>query len=429
MLAELKHSNLTLSQIYTLNSYKSLVGTELLEMNYTADYKMDEFMDIITKNNITYGEDMRKVIHDLLAPGSPVPFDNFLTNNNPGCSTIIAQDGQTHSWLMGRNYDLDKASNGVTLVLHTAPKDGYKSVGVVDMAGLGLSKNRLESDKDLLLYAPYNVDDGVNEKGFAISVMLLEKDRNVQSDEAKKLLPMTLVARYLLDKADSVESAIELLKEVNLTHDYAIPTKELQDTIGKDLTLHWSMSDASGDMAIVEYVNGKMQIIKKPLSVEYDEQTYTPYISYPDEQKPYLINTNFYLSQNVQNTTEDEEGFWRYATAQKLLEANPTPSKYELVDIMSKIKYFMNDLDQKQTIEQAGKDPADPQNWKWMTIWTDILDTNEKNLKLFYKEDYTKEYNFGLDASSDLQNPFEAKYLTALIAQMPSGAMSDTGMF
>lgn len=424
MLAELKHSNLTLSQIYTLNSYKSLMGTELLEMNYTADYKMDEFIDIITKNNITYGQDMRKVIHDLVAPGSPVPFDNFLTNDNPGCSTIIAQDKETLSWLMGRNYDLDKDSNGVTLVLHTAPENGYKSVGMVDMAGLGLSKNRLESDKDLLLYAPYNVTDGVNEKGFAISVMLLEKDRSVQSDDTKKLLPISLVIRYLLDKADSVENAIELLSEVNITHDYLIPTKELQDSMGKDLTLHWSMADASGDMAIVEYINGKMEVIKKPVSVEYDEQTYTQNISYPDEQKPYLINTNFYLSQNVQNTP-DEEGFWRYATAQKLLEANPTPSKHELVGIMSKIKYFMNDLDNKQAIEQEGKDPADPQNWSWMTIWTSIFDTNEKSMKVFYKEDYTKEYNFGLDANADLLNPFEAEYLTALIAQMPS----NTGVF
>lgn len=384
---------LTLEQIQTITSYTNLLNNELLEVVYTADYKMDEFIETITEQNTIYGEDMREIMHYIIAPNSDIVPTDALTNNLPGCTTVIVQDGDTGNWLMGRNYDLDKSSNGTVTVIHTAPEGKYKSVGVADTGLIGLSKNELDSDAELLLYAPYITMDGINEKGFAVSIMLLTKDRSIQNELGKDSLPQSLLVRYLLDNADSVQSAINLLSNMNLKNEYIVPYKELQDIIAPKIAFHWSIADANGDKAIIEYVNGKMNVITIPPDVQYNEQTNTPIISYPDEPKPYLINTNFYLSQEVPNTA-NEEGFWRYATVQEELEKNPTPNKEELTDIMEKVKFFLNDMDIKHLISQKGKDPNDPQYWNWMTIWTDILDTQEKNLKLFYREDYTQEYNF-----------------------------------
>ncbi len=384
---------LTPEQIQTITSYKTLLNTELLEVVYTADYKMDQFIETITEQNTIYGEDMRKIMHDIIAPNSDVLPDQYLSNATPGCTTVIAQDGITGNWLAGRNYDLDINSNGTISVIHTAPEGKYKSVGVADTGLVGLSKNELANDAELLLYAPYFTMDGVNEEGFAISIMVLNKDRSTQDDPEKASLPQSLLVRYLLDNADSVQSAIKLLENVNLKNEYLLNYKEIQRLMAPNVAFHWSMVDESGDKAIIEYVNGKMNVITIPPDVQYDEQTYTPTISYPQEPKPYLINTNFFLSQEVINTP-NEDGFWRYATAQKALEKNPTPSKEELVDIMQSVKFFLNDVDEQHKIQQKGKDPNNPQDWEWITLWTDILDTEEKSLKLFYREDYTREYNF-----------------------------------
>lgn len=95
-------SALNLSQLASINSYKKLKGSELIELNYTADYKLDDFIDAITANKVEYIDDMAYILHDLLAPNSSLYVENMLSNDYPGCSTLVAQDGVTGAWLMGR---------------------------------------------------------------------------------------------------------------------------------------------------------------------------------------------------------------------------------------------------------------------------------------------------------------------------------------
>ena len=421
MLADLKHSNLNLAQIYTLNSYKELNGKGLIELNYTADYKVDELIKKLSEQNTFYADDTRAAIKSVVAPNSSMDIPVRLSNKNAGCSSAIAQDDESGAWLLGRNYDLDIRSNGTTVVVHTAPKNGYKSVGTADMAQFGLGQNNFEANKELLLYSPYVTMDGVNEKGFAISIMLLNYGRVIQDEPNKDSLPSTLLVRYLLDNADSVDSAIKLLNEMNLKPDYLISTKQSQDRIGDNVSYHWAMTDASGDRAIIEYTNGKMNVIENPVHVDYDEANLNIALSYPNIAKPYLISTNFHLSPDIDvDLSKIDSGFWRYATLEKALEKNPTPNENELAEMMKSAKYYQNDFDMKRIIKQEGKDVNDPNSWDWITIWTDILNTSTKTMRLFSKEDYTKEYDFGMDGSAAgaLISPLEAQQLTALIAKI-----------
>ena len=171
-------------QNYTIHSARAIknTGNKAYEINYTADYKTSEFMDLITKEKITSAYEIRTKMKDIIAPKSKVfPLDR-LSNSAPGCSSVICKnsDGQP---VIGRNYDLDVNSNGLTAVIHTSPNDGYKSVGVSDVGQCGLSYIDLENqntNKELFLYAPYFTMDGVNETGFACSIMILNEGQNVQ---------------------------------------------------------------------------------------------------------------------------------------------------------------------------------------------------------------------------------------------------------
>lgn len=234
--------------------------------------------------------------------------------------------------------------------------------------------------------------DGVNEKGFAISIMVLDQARVVQNDSKKPSLPSSLLVRYLLDNASSVENAIELLNKLNLKPDYLLNTRQIQEYVGDRIAFHWALADESGDRAIIEYVNGKMNVIKNPTRVDYDKDYK---ISHPELAKPFLISTNFYVSKEIATDVKNpDNGLWRYATLQNALEKNSTPNKNELIAMMKSAKYFLNDNDIKEYLKRENKDPNDAKNWEWITIWTDILDTKEKSLKVFYKENYDKEYNF-----------------------------------
>lgn len=387
---------LSTEQNDTLNSARAVAGTDdqAYEIDYTADYKMDEFIQTITENMIYATTDCRMTMKKLLADGSGVDPLERLTNDAPGCSSVICKNSEGVP-VIGRNYDLDVRSNGATVVLHTAPKDGYKSVGVADCGQTGLSVKDLKTDsakKELLLYAPYYTMDGVNEKGFACSIMVLSEGGDVQ-DTGKNWLPSTLVVRYLLDRADSVDHAIDLLNQVDLRNDYFVDPLL---SAASGLSFHWALTDASGKKAVIEYVDGKMIVNQYPLKVKYNEEDDSMEVEYPKEEKGYLLSTNFYVSEGFNNTAHDS-GRWRYETIEKQMSENPTPTKDQLRDVMKSAKYLLNDKDYMFELKEKGLDTTNPDNWDWITIWTDILNTSEKSLTLWMKENYEVENVFKLE--------------------------------
>lgn len=394
--AEKKITYLNEEQNKTLSSARPVPGTnnQAYEINYTADYKMDEFIKTITENMLYHTTDCRMTMKKLLADGSGVDPLDRLTNDVPGCSSVVCRNSEGVP-VIGRNYDLDIRSNGATVVIHTAPKDGYKSVGVADCGQTGLSVDDLKNGtakKELLLYAPYYTMDGVNEKGFACSIMLLNEGRCIQ-ETGKDWLPSTLVVRYLLDYADSVDHAIELLNEMDLRSDYFVDPV-WSEAFG--LSFHWALTDASGNKAVIEYVDGKLVVNQYPLKVEYNEDDDSMKVSYPKEEKGYLLSTNFYVTEGFNNTAHDS-GRWRYETLEKAMSENPTPTNDQLKDIMKSAKYFMNDRDYMFELREQGTDTTNPDNWDWITIWTDILNTSEKSLTLWMRENYEVENTFKLE--------------------------------
>lgn len=57
----------------------------------------------------------------------------------------------------------------------------------------------------------------------------------------------------------------------------------------------------------------------------------------------------------------------------------------------------MNDKDYILEMKNAGIDTDNPDKWDWITLWTDILNTSEKSLTLWARENYDVENTFGIE--------------------------------
>ncbi|MBA0206916.1 linear amide C-N hydrolase [Pectobacterium aroidearum] len=99
--------------------------------------------------------------------------------------------------------------------------------------------------------------DGVNEKGLAANVLwLAESEYPKTAPTAKKPgLSIAAWAQYVLDNFATVDEAVKALQEEKFT----LVTKDLPHQDRK-ATLHLSLSDSSGDSAIIEYIDGKQVI-------------------------------------------------------------------------------------------------------------------------------------------------------------------------
>ncbi|SFW21405.1 penicillin amidase Cysteine peptidase. MEROPS family C59 [Nitrosovibrio sp. Nv17] len=97
--------------------------------------------------------------------------------------------------------------------------------------------------------------DGMNEAGLVANVLWLVESSYPKHDGSKPGLTIAAWAQYVLDNYATVREAVEALAR----EPFAIVT---DDVPGEErlATLHLSLSDAGGDSAIVEYIDGRQVI-------------------------------------------------------------------------------------------------------------------------------------------------------------------------
>ena len=178
----------------------------------------------------------------------------------PEACTCFAGLSTEGDKVFGRNFDWQ---DHAALMLFTDPPNGYASVSMVDIYYLGYDE---EGPSDIgraaLLLAPYLPFDGMNEAGLAVGMMAVPHARGSE-DSQKPTVDSLRVIRVLLDEASSTEQAVSLLREYNVV--FAGPP------------LHYLISDASGNSAVVEFIDGQMNVITN--------------------KDPWLVATNFLLTE------------------------------------------------------------------------------------------------------------------------------------
>jgi choloylglycine hydrolase len=114
--------------------------------------------------------------------------------------------------------------------------------------------------------------DGMNERGLVINILYLAESDYPKAVAGKPYLSISTWGQYVLDQFATVTEAVDALR--------AEPFNLLAPALpnGAPAALHLSLSDASGDSAVLEYVAGKLvihhgkQYVVMTNSPTYDQQ-------------------------------------------------------------------------------------------------------------------------------------------------------------
>ena len=121
----------------------------------------------------------------------------------------------------------------------------------------GANSLRWTSKYGSVVASGYDVSttDGVNEAGLMANVLWLVESQYPKFDGKKPGLTIAAWAQYVLDNFGTVREAVEGLRKEPFT----IVTDNVPGE-NRLTTLHLSLSDASGDSAIIEYIDGRQVI-------------------------------------------------------------------------------------------------------------------------------------------------------------------------
>ncbi len=110
--------------------------------------------------------------------------------------------------------------------------------------------------------------DGMNEKGLVANLLWLAESKYPEYDGSGKGLSIAAWVQYFLDNFTTVEEAVnEMRKE-----EFVVVSKDIPGT-KTFASLHLSISDAKGDNAIFEYIDGELVIHH---GMQYNVMTNSP---------------------------------------------------------------------------------------------------------------------------------------------------------
>ena len=155
-----------------------------------------------------------------------------------GCSVLSAWGPDGHLW--GRNYDW---SGTVPIIVRHIPEDGYASLSTCDFSHITMSSKTYPDgmvNKMLAIAALYVPLDGVNEMGLCVADLEVNEGGMPDPDTDKPDLTVTTAIRLLLNKASTVDQALELLKQYDIHPSGGI-------------SHHIAISDSGGKSVSVEF--------------------------------------------------------------------------------------------------------------------------------------------------------------------------------
>lgn len=315
---------MVISQITTLESGFS-------SASFSGD---DGFETFLTRGGASSDADVTQFLTSKLLA------DVALNGNSFGCSTLTVSSPDGHQ-LFGRNFDWQTCN---ALVVTSNPSQGYASISTVNLGFIsqaGGSLNQMLEQNDIrvlaALYAPL---DGMNEKGLAVSVNMIQDNASINQDTEKPDLTTTTAVRLLLNKAASVDEALDLLRQY-----------DLHASMG--MMIHFALADTTGKGVVVEYINNEMVVTETP------------------------VVTNFYLAEGTKHGIGTQQSHERYGILTQELADHPTMTIEDVRDAMDSVsKDNFNEFES--------------------TEWSAVFDLNTGSAHYYHRENYENRYTFSI---------------------------------
>jgi choloylglycine hydrolase len=154
--------------------------------------------------------------------------------------------------------------------------------GMVRNGEVGPASVEWKSKYGSLIMSSWDIasTDGMNEKGLVANLLWLVESEYPEFSPTgpKKGLAISLWAQYALDNFATVKEAVEALGK----EEFVLVTEKLPGS-DRVATVHLSLSDASGDNAIFEYIGGKLNI--------HHDRSFTVMTNSPTFEKQLALNT------------------------------------------------------------------------------------------------------------------------------------------
>ena len=296
----------------------------------------DGFTEFLSQGGASSDREVAEYLGGRLLSDLP----GLLFGGNPfGCSTLSVQrrDG---GYFFGRNFDWNTCS---ALIVSSRPAQGYASISTVNLdfikaGGVDISGLPDSAQASIALYAPL---DGMNEKGLAVSVNMIQDSDTIEQNTDKPDITTTTAIRLLLNRAADVEEAIFLLEQY-----------DMHASMG--MMVHFAIADADGRSVAVEYVNNEMTVT--------------------DTQ----IVTNFYIAQGEKYGIGTSQSHLRYDILHEALNAEGV----------------MNAEEVRNALDSVSKDNFGEFE---STEWSIVMNQETKEMTYYHRENYDTGYTFRIE--------------------------------
>jgi choloylglycine hydrolase len=328
-----------------------------------------------------------------------------LTDQAAACTRTL-YTGHDNTVITGRNMDWkeDLSSN-----LWVFP------AGIERDGAAGPRSMRWTSSYGSVVVSGYEVGstDGLNEKGLVVNLLYLAESSYGKPVEARPDLSIAAWPQYVLDTYATVAEAVAALEKE--------PFNILAPTLpnGAPAALHLSMSDATGDSAIFEYIDGK-------LTIHHGKQ-YTVMTNSPVYAEQLALNAYWKGIGGLTFLPGTNRAADRFARASFLLDAIPKKLDPNYIKGVPQQSYAYQAVAGVLSVMRAvsvplGISTPDQPNIS-STIWRTVAD--HKNL-VYYFDSATRPNTFWVSlAKLNLKPGAPVKKLTIANGEVFSGEVAD----
>mgnify|MGYP001604684525 CR=1 FL=1 len=199
--------------------------------------------------------------------------------------------------------------------------------------------------------------DGINEAGLAGHILWLAESTYGEPDDSRTQLGQAIWLQYFLDNFATVAEATAWIAETD------VQVVQMDDpTGGVRPGLHLALDDATGDSAIVEYIDGHARVYH---SNDYTVMTNSP--TYDQQLELVKSFTGLGGDQPIPGSTDAADRFARASYYAKRL---PTPNTQ--VEAIAAMFSVIRNAAQPFRVPDPGKPDAS------QTIWQTVLDLTNK---------------------------------------------------